>query len=48
MQEKDQLEIQLEGKMNNKFVRFLIKSWQPAPGWRSTIIVFAIVGKHEY
>lgn len=34
----------LNRKPQNKFVRFLLKSWQPVPTWQSTIILFFIIG----
>jgi len=32
------------GKKQNKFTKFLLKSWQPIPTWQSTIFLFLIVG----
>jgi hypothetical protein len=40
----DQPVVRKDGKRHNKFVRFLLKSWQPIPTWQSTIALFFVIG----
>jgi len=40
----EQAGLRADKKKQNKFVRFILKSWQPVPTWQSTIILFLIIG----